>query len=75
VSAGGQSFALDSTSVEAIKRIAEDDLRSIEGRDVVLLENGPVPILQCSKKTKERNRLGRMSLPRRRILAVTAELR
>src|SRR5690606_27799861 len=36
---------------------------------------GPAPILQCSKKTKERNRLGRMSLPRRRILAVTAELR
>jgi two-component system chemotaxis sensor kinase CheA len=43
--AGGQVFAVDSMSVRKALRIGMDDIRSIEGREVLLIEGQPVPIV------------------------------
>ena len=43
VTLGGQPFVIDSASVVRLVRIAAGDLRSVEGRDVLLLGERPVP--------------------------------
>jgi two-component system chemotaxis sensor kinase CheA len=45
VAAGGQTFALDTAWVAKLLRAGADDLRTIEGRDVLLLDGAPVPIV------------------------------
>jgi two-component system chemotaxis sensor kinase CheA len=42
---GGQTFAIDGTSVHKLLRVGRDDLRSIEGQEVLLLGGAPVPII------------------------------
>ena len=49
VSAGGGVFALPDSSVRQLIRAGTADLGSVEGRDVVLLGDGPVPV--CSLAT------------------------
>jgi len=43
--AEGQIFALASTSIEKLVRIGLDDLRSVQGREVVSLGGPPVPVV------------------------------
>jgi two-component system chemotaxis sensor kinase CheA len=49
VVAAGQTFAIPSAQVERLVRIGADSLRTIEGREVVLLGKTPVPIGSLSK--------------------------
>lgn len=49
VSAGGGVFALPDSGVRQLLRAGTADLGSVEGRDVVLLGDGPVPV--CSLAT------------------------
>ena len=45
VEACGQIFAFDNTSIERLVRVGANDLRSIEGRDVLPLGGAPVPVV------------------------------
>lgn len=49
LSAGGQIYALPHTHISALLRVGVDDLRSIEGREVVTLGDTPVPIVSLAQ--------------------------
>lgn len=44
VAAGGQTFAIVSTNVQALMRVRAEDIRSIEGREMVRVRDVPVPL-------------------------------
>jgi len=43
--ANGQTYAVDAASVRKVLRIGADDIRSIEGREVLFIEGQPMPIV------------------------------
>jgi two-component system chemotaxis sensor kinase CheA len=49
VGAGGQVFAADSLSVHKILRIGTQDIQLVEGREVILLDGLPVPVVSLGK--------------------------
>jgi two-component system chemotaxis sensor kinase CheA len=44
IESGGQTFAIPSASIERLVRVDADAIRTIEGREVILLGKSPVPI-------------------------------
>jgi two-component system chemotaxis sensor kinase CheA len=44
VTAGGQTYAFDSAAVRGLLRVGSDGLQTMEGRDVLMLDGGPVPV-------------------------------
>ncbi|MBX7201197.1 MAG: response regulator, partial [Rhodospirillaceae bacterium] len=48
VSAGGLTHAFDSSAVLGLKRVSPDDLRTLEGRDAISLEDGPLPLYRLA---------------------------
>ena len=44
IESGGQTFAIPSASIERLLRVEADAIRTIEGREVILLGKSPVPI-------------------------------
>lgn len=48
VSAGGQTYAVDSRTVQALIRVPRDRVRTVEGRYVLPLDDGPVPLFVLS---------------------------
>jgi two-component system chemotaxis sensor kinase CheA len=44
----GQVFAFDNAAVERLMRISADDLRSIDGRDVLALGGAPTPVVSLA---------------------------
>jgi two-component system chemotaxis sensor kinase CheA len=48
LSAGGQTYALPQTTVEALVRVGADDVRSVEGREVLSLGGTPVPVVSLT---------------------------
>jgi two-component system chemotaxis sensor kinase CheA len=44
----GQTFAIDNAAIERLMRIGSDDLRSIEGRDVLALGGPPTPVVSLA---------------------------
>jgi two-component system, chemotaxis family, sensor kinase CheA len=62
VTAGGQTYAFDSAAVRGLQRVGADDLRAMEGRDVLALEGGPVPVFCLTdilgRPTHEAARMG-----------------
>src|SRR3546814_13488780 len=60
VGVGGQTFAVDSTDVEKLMRVGPDDLRSIEGREVLSVGESPVPIADLAELLRpEERRVGK----------------
>jgi two-component system chemotaxis sensor kinase CheA len=49
VEASGQVYAIDSASVRRVLRIGADDIRSIEGRKVLLIAGVPVPLVALAE--------------------------
>jgi two-component system chemotaxis sensor kinase CheA len=49
LSAGGQIYALPQTSVEALLRVAADEIRSVEGREALALGETPVPLVSLAQ--------------------------
>jgi two-component system chemotaxis sensor kinase CheA len=47
--AGGQVFAFDTTSVRRVLRVAAEDIRSIEAREVIQTDEGPVGVATLSE--------------------------
>jgi two-component system, chemotaxis family, sensor kinase CheA len=43
---GGQTYAFDSAAVYALRRMGADDLRGVEGRDVLMVDGSPVPVFR-----------------------------
>lgn len=52
VGAGEQVFAFDTTNVQRLLRIDREDLRSVEGRDVLLIDDDPVCVVDLSSALK-----------------------
>jgi two-component system chemotaxis sensor kinase CheA len=46
VRAGNQTYAFDTAAIYALRRISLDDLKTIEGRDVLMIDGSPVPVLR-----------------------------
>ena len=44
VAAGGRVFAIEAEQVLRVIRVPVDDLRAVEGRDMVLIDDRPVPV-------------------------------
>jgi two-component system chemotaxis sensor kinase CheA len=49
VEASGQVYAIDTVSVHRVLRISADDIRSIEGRKVLLIAGVPVPLVTLTE--------------------------
>ncbi len=49
VAAGGQTYALDGATVDCLVRLDPEGLRTMEGRDVAMLDGGPVPVRLLSE--------------------------
>jgi len=49
LAAGGQVFAVPTTNVLRLVRAAPEDLRSVEGREVLLLGEAPLPVASLSQ--------------------------
>jgi two-component system chemotaxis sensor kinase CheA len=49
VEACGQVYAIDTASVHRVFRISADDIRSIEGRKVVLIAGQPIPVVTLAE--------------------------
>ncbi|QEX21072.1 histidine kinase [Hypericibacter adhaerens] len=49
VRASGRTLAFDNASIERLLRIRADDLRSIDGRDVLILGGPPLPVVALSE--------------------------
>jgi two-component system chemotaxis sensor kinase CheA len=49
VEASGQIYAIDTVSVHRVLRIGADDIRSIEGRKVLLIAGVPVPLVTLTE--------------------------
>jgi len=43
--AGGQTYAFDSADVRTLVRAGSDELRTVEGRDVLMLNGAPIPVV------------------------------
>ncbi len=48
VSAGGRTYAFDSGAIHGLKRISPADLRTLEGRDAIVLPDGPLPLYRLA---------------------------
>lgn len=48
VSSGGQTYAFDSAAVQGLVRVLPDRLRTMDGRYVLPLDDGPVPVFVLS---------------------------
>lgn len=46
VTAGGQTYAFDSAAVRGLRRVGASELRSMEGRDVLIFDGAPVPVFR-----------------------------
>jgi two-component system chemotaxis sensor kinase CheA len=44
----GQTFAIDNAAIERLLRIGPDDLRSVDGRDVLALGGPPTPVVSLA---------------------------
>ena len=65
VSAGGQTFAIAGTSVHKFVRAGTDDLRTVAGRDMLVLGGQPVPFASlCDVLRGSRGRQGDMERER-----------
>lgn len=49
VSAGGQTYAFDSAAVRGLMRIGTEELRTMEGRDVLTVDGAPVPVFSLTE--------------------------
>jgi two-component system chemotaxis sensor kinase CheA len=49
VSAGGQTYAFDSAAVRGLMRIGTEELRTMEGRDVLTMDGAPVPVFSLTE--------------------------
>jgi two-component system chemotaxis sensor kinase CheA len=49
VEASGQTYAIDTVSVHRVLRLGSEDIRSIEGRRVLLIGGVPVPLVRLSE--------------------------
>ena len=49
VSAGGETFAIDAANIDKLLLAARDKVGSAEGRSMLLLEAGPVPVLPLAQ--------------------------
>jgi two-component system, chemotaxis family, sensor kinase CheA len=49
VEASGQVYAMDTVSVHRVFRIVADDIRSIEGRNILLIAGVPVPLVPLTQ--------------------------
>jgi two-component system chemotaxis sensor kinase CheA len=49
LSAGGQTYALPQTSVEALLRVGPDDVHAMEGREALALGGSPVPVVSLAQ--------------------------
>jgi len=49
VTAGGQVFALTDTNVRYVLRVGPEHLRTVEGREVLSLDEGPVPVASLAR--------------------------
>lgn len=68
VGSGGQTLAIPTTAIRRLLRLGPGDVRTVEGREVVLLDGSPVPLVGLSEA------LGlpaaESAAPRKRISAV-----
>ncbi|MEW5703565.1 MAG: hybrid sensor histidine kinase/response regulator [Pseudomonadota bacterium] len=48
VRAEGQTYAFDSAAVRGLRRVEVGDLRTIEGRDVLVFDGAPVPVFRLA---------------------------
>lgn len=46
--AGGQTFAVDGTAIQRMVHLRPEELRSIEGREMVFLDGVPVPVVSLA---------------------------
>ncbi|MEK7865324.1 MAG: response regulator [Planctomycetota bacterium] len=49
VAAGGQTLAIPTTAVRRLLRLGPGDVRTVEGREVILLDGAPVPLVGLSE--------------------------
>lgn len=49
VMAGGQTYAFDNAAVRSLMRVGTEELGTIEGRDVLTSDRGPVPVFSLTE--------------------------
>lgn len=49
VTVGGQTFAIPSADVDRLLRVRPDDIRHVEGREVIVTSDAPVPLVPLAR--------------------------